>query len=215
MKIKMSVYKRYKSKLLVVEGIDGSGKTTFCKILYSHLCSQGIDVILSEEPTNGPYGKQIKKLLAQNFLSVSNDELIELFLKDRKWHIEHVILPALSKGQIVLLDRYYLSTVAYQGAIEGGDPEKIYLMHKKIVIDPDLVIFIDVDPEVALQRITKRNKTQSFFETKEFLKKEREIYLKFLPRFKYISVLNYYSPACLKDAVKSICLFEILPVLKA
>ena len=173
-----------KGKLIVVEGIDGAGKTTFCEALYKRLLDMGKKVVLSHEPTNGPYGKKIKEMLLQR--NLNGKELLKYFYLDRKWHVENIILPALEEGKVVLLDRYYLSTVAYQGA-QGEDPEEILRENEKIAILPDLVIFLDIEPELALERVSKRG-VKSYFEKVEFLQKVKALYYKYLPYFSHIKI---------------------------
>ena len=103
--------------LIALEGIDGTGKTTQLKMLAEVLLSLGYDVVATREPTDGRYGQRIRQVLRDRS-SMTPQEELELFLLDRKEHVTTIINPGLAAGKIVLTDRYYLSTVAYQGALE-------------------------------------------------------------------------------------------------
>lgn len=159
---------------IVFEGIDGSGKSTQIKRLADVLRKQGYDVAETREPTEGPYGRRIRALYLDR-TSVTPEEEIELFINDRRQHIEQIIGPALSAGQIVLCDRYFFSTAAYQGAA-GGDPETILARHGFAPV-PDLVIIIEVDPRIGIARITEqRGESLNDFEQLDSLKKVDSIF---------------------------------------
>ena len=117
-----------KGTFIVFEGIDGTGKSTQIKLLANTLVKLGHKVVLTREPTEGVYGQKIRALY-QNRSAVSASEELELFIKDRREHIESVIKPALEAGNVVLCDRYFLSTAAYQGGA-GCDPETIFARHR-------------------------------------------------------------------------------------
>jgi len=160
--------------LIAIEGIDGSGKSTIVKFIAKELKKRGFDVITFKEPTDSEWGKKIKELLKNR--NVKPEEELELFLKDREYDVKNNILPALKSGKIVLMDRYYYSTIAYQGAL-GLDIEEIKEMNERIAPKPDLVIVLDVKPEIAMSRIKAKRKPDRF-ENLEYLKKVREIFLK-------------------------------------
>jgi dTMP kinase len=163
--------------LITIEGIDGSGKSTQVEVLVNHLRKCGLDVVQLREPTNGPWGKKIKKL-AKKGRTVSPKEEFELFLKDRKDDVKKNIIPALKKGKIVVMDRYYYSTMAYQGAL-GLKVEDIRKTNEKFAPVPDLVIIIDMDPEIGLSRIeNKRKEGPDHFESFEYQEKVSENFQK-------------------------------------
>ncbi len=172
-----------KGKLIVIEGIDGAGKTTFSKALAKILKEKGIDCILSAEPTFGPYGKKLRELLKNGNISVS--EINEYFLKDRKWHVENILIPALNKGKWIILDRYYLSTIAYQGA-QGLSLKDLIIENETIAPLPDLIVFLDLPLDLAFERINNRKEELSIFERKEFLEKVSKIYKAYLPWFSHV-----------------------------
>jgi len=139
-----------KGILIVFEGIDGSGKSTQVQILRKILEDKGLDVVDFREPSQSPWGKKIKEKAALPD-SLSPEEELELFVKDRKHNVLKNLRPALAKNNIVLLDRYYFSTMAYQGA-KGLDVETIRQMNENFAIRPDLVFILDVDAGKALRR---------------------------------------------------------------
>jgi dTMP kinase len=104
------------------------------------------------------------------------DEELDLFLKDRAEHVAQVIRPALEQGKVVILDRYYLSTAAYQGA-RGADPDAILLANEAFAPAPDLVLLLDFDPAAGLQRIRARGDQPNTFEELEQLREVRRIFL--------------------------------------
>lgn len=138
-------------RLIVFEGIDGIGKSTQLTLLGDCLRQRGYDVVLTREPTSGPFGQQIRDLY-RNRRQVSHREELELFLADRREHVHNLLLPALAEGRIILCDRYFLSTVAYQGA-HGFDPAEI-LARNDFAPDPDLALLFEVSLATSLKRIT-------------------------------------------------------------
>lgn len=167
-----------KGILIVFEGIDGSGKSTQIQILRNILDDKGLDVVVFREPSQGPWGQKIKEKAAFPD-SLSPEEELELFVNDRKDNVQKNLRPALAKNKIVLLDRYYFSTMAYQGA-KGLDVEKIRLMNEKFAIRPDLVFILDVDAGRALQRIQDRKNKDLLFERLDYLVEVRKIFKSFL-----------------------------------
>ena len=163
--------------LIVLEGIDGAGKSTQAEILMNRLHERGYDVVYFREPSEGKWGQEIKKKAAHPD-SLSPEEELDLFLKDRKENVEKNLRPALEKKKIVILDRYYFSTIAYQGA-KGIDQERIRRVNEEFVVEPDLVFFLDVDPQEGLDRIKNRKKKDRLFERAEYLVKVREIFRSF------------------------------------
>lgn len=163
-----------KGTFIVIEGIDGTGKSTQAKRLGEWFRSQGRDVVLSYEPTHGQWGKQLRDSMTQGRLCA--DKELELFIKDRKQHIATLIEPALDAGKVVILDRYYFSTMAYQGA-RGFDPQTIRERNEAFAPQPDLLLILDLDVDTAHQRIGVRGDSANEFEQREILTKCREIFL--------------------------------------
>ncbi len=161
--------------LIALEGIDGTGKSTIQGLLAAHLREKGKAVVTLCEPTKeSEWGRKVRDL-AERHQRPGAEEETELFIKDRRYDVDRNIQPALEKGKIVIIDRYYLSTMAYQGAL-GLDPEKIRERNEGFAPVPDLAIIIDLDPEVGLKRVDNRGSATGF-EKLDYLRKVRKIYL--------------------------------------
>jgi len=168
------VKKLKKGILIVFEGIDGCGKTTQAKLLFEKLKSLDFDTILLKEPSSSKWGKEIKKLsLFEN--SITPEKELKLFIKDREENTNKNVKPSLQEKKIVILDRYYFSTIAYQGA-KGIDIDLIKKLNKNIAIEPDIVFILDVEPNIGLERIENRKKKEKLFERENYLNRVREIY---------------------------------------
>jgi dTMP kinase len=159
---------------IVLEGIDGTGKSTQARRLGEWFVSRSREVVFSREPTDGPWGKKLRESAATGRLS-PQDEL-QYFLNDRRQHVEEKISPALAAGKVVILDRYYFSTMAYQGA-RGFDPAEIRRMNEEFAPLPDLLLILDLDVDTAHQRIGHRGDSANEFEKHESLTRCREIFL--------------------------------------
>lgn len=163
-----------KGLLIIFEGIDGTGKSTQLQLLADHLNAAGYSTITTREPTNGTYGKKIRQLYI-NRDGVSKEEELQLFIDDRKEHVAKLLSPSLQEGKIVLCDRYYLSTAAYQGAV-GFDPLEIIRMNN-FAPTPDIAFLFQLSPDLSIERITSgRGDILNDFEQKESLEKVRTIF---------------------------------------
>ena len=161
-------------KFIVFEGIDKSGKHTQSRMLFEYLRKKGNRVIYTDEPTSdNPAGLLIKDWLAGKFELKSGEAITLLYTADRFEHLKRTILPALEKGMTVISDRYFYSTIAYESAIFGVPQEWIRKLHEK-VRKPDVVIFIDIEPEISLQR--RRTRPDDRLEKAELLNKVRDAY---------------------------------------
>lgn len=164
-----------RGRLIAFEGIDGTGKSTQIAMLAEALRHDGAEVVTTREPTNGVYGQQIRALY-QNRAAVSREQELDLFLADRRQHVEGLIIPGLAQGKVILTDRYYLSTAAYQGAL-GFDPELIMRRNEAFAPVPDLVILIELAPEQAVMRIQHyRQESLNHFEQEEGLRQVAEVF---------------------------------------
>jgi len=162
-------------RLISFEGIDGTGKSTQIVLLANQLEKRGFTVIVSREPTDGVYGKKIRELYNDRS-SVTKEEELELFLKDRQEHVENLIIPSLQQGKLVLTDRYYLSTAAYQGAA-GMNVEEILTRNEAFAPPPDLAIIIEMPPEESVRRIEQyRNESLNDFEKESYLHKVAQLF---------------------------------------
>ena len=158
---------------IVLEGIDGTGKSTQAKRLASHFQSLGKTVTLSREPTDGPWGTLLRNSAQSGRLSPTEE--LEAFLNDRRQHVEELITPSLAAGNVVILDRYYFSTMAYQGA-RGFDPIQIRKDNEAFAPIPDLLLILDIDIDTALQRIGSRGDIANEFEQRNNLERCHEIF---------------------------------------
>jgi dTMP kinase len=167
-------HRHRRGRLIVFEGIDGSGKTTQAKALLGRLRRRGIPAAFFREPTRGRWGREIKRQAARAD-SLTPEEELDLFVRDRKENVERNLGPALAAGRVVVLDRYYFSTIAYQGA-KGIDTGRIRRMNEAFAVRPDLVIVLDVGAGEGLGRISGRRTRDELFEREDYLVRVREIF---------------------------------------
>ncbi len=155
---------------IVLEGIDGSGKTSAISKVKEHLESLGHKVMITMEPTKGAIGNLVA---GTDDLTPESEAL--LFTADRACHTKE-ISGWLEEGYDVVCDRYYASTLAYQSA-SGLDRDWLYSINSKVIMEPDVHILLDIDPEVSLARVDKRGEKVSRFERLDYLRKVRAAYL--------------------------------------
>lgn len=153
-----------KGRLIVIEGIDGSGKTTLMHNLHALLTTAGKNVCITKEPGDSHLGKQLRTLLQEKPVPVSAKAEYLLFAADRAQHIEEVIKPALSRGDIILCDRMGDSSVVYQGYGRGLSIDMIKSVNTWAMddIQADLTIYVRIPLPVAYARLTARGKLSSF-----------------------------------------------------
>jgi dTMP kinase len=171
--------KEYNGFLFVLEGIDGSGKTCACKELVKKLQTDGYDVIYLREPTKeSQWGKEIGERSPSGELTA--EEELELYTKDREWHIANRIRPALEEGKVVLMDRYFFASGAYQSTVLDLNWREILQINREEISapEPDIVFILDVPAEIGLERATGRTgKANLQFEKLDRLVKVRRNYL--------------------------------------
>ncbi len=166
-------------KFIVFEGIDGCGKGTQIAKAENYFRERGIEVVVTAEPTDGKYGKELRRMLKEGKDPKENaGRFLDLYITDRREHIEKVVKPSLEEGKVVLCDRYKYSTIAYQGA-QGGDMEGLVKMHEGMPV-PNLVFVFDLPGKDAIDRIDEDEKRQGkeVFEKSGFQEKVRENFLK-------------------------------------
>lgn len=166
-----------KGILIAVEGIDGSGKSTQVQLLARFLEKKGYDVLCLKEPTEGKWGRKIREKAAFDG-SLTAEEELNLFMRDRMENVAKNIRPALKKGGTVILDRYYFSTMAYQGA-RGIPVERIRKMNESFAPIPDLVFILTLSPKEGLKRIENRKYKELLFEKEDYLKKVNQLFCSF------------------------------------
>ena len=163
-----------RGKLIVFEGIDGTGKSTHIRLLTQYLEERGHTVCTSFEPTRGEWGMRVRQAaISGTRLSVAEE--IRCLLQDRREHVERLIAPALARGSWVLLDRYYLSMMAYQGAT-GADVQQIREWNESFAPAPDLAFWLDIPVRLSMQRIEARGFGSDAFEKEEFQQAVSRIY---------------------------------------
>ena len=159
--------------LVAIEGIDGAGKTTVATALRRMFEVRGFDAVVSKEPTAGPWGQKLRETAFTERLSPERE--CELLLQDRRQHVKELIAPTLAAGGVVILDRYFPSMVAYQGA-EGLAPSEL-LAANDFAPRPDVLLLLDLAPSEGLRRIRERGDRPNTFETSENLERCRAIFL--------------------------------------
>jgi dTMP kinase len=157
--------------LVVFEGLDGSGKTTQRARLAERLRVRGRRVVETAEPyEGGRYGPRIRAM-ARSGEALAPEEELRWFVEQRREHVRERIAPALAAGEVVLCDRYFLSTAAYQGA-RGLDAEAILAAGEREFPIPDLVLLLEMAPARALERVAGRGgPAEPVFERREFLER--------------------------------------------
>ena len=162
--------------LLALEGVDGCGKTTQAGFLAAALEKLGREVLVTQEPTKGLTGQKLRQYLTGPSRSLSPTEELHLFIMDRREHVETLIEPALAEGKIVICDRYYYSTVAYQGAL-GLDPAEILAQNESFAPRPDLVFILTLPVPLAMKRLAgKGRKGRQLSESPHYLEQVAAIY---------------------------------------
>lgn len=180
-----------KGKFIVFEGLDGSGQSTQVGLLSDYLEKKGFQVLKTKEPTKeSDAGKKIAAILSKKE-RVSAKELQELFVEDRRWHLDNVIIPNLEQGNIVISDRYFFSTLSF-GAAEGLDTEYLWQMNKNFLF-PDIVFFLDATAETCVKRIEGRGEEKKLFERKEKLGEVYRNYKKVFQRFESTGKIYYIN----------------------
>ncbi len=165
-----------KGILIAVEGIDGSGKTTISKGIVENLSSKGFRAAYTYEPFESPFSQALQRVKEEKKDNPYIDALA--MASDRAYHLHNVVLPLLENGWIVVCDRYYYSSLAYQSAM--GAPLKWVMDINSIFRKPDIAIYLDVSVGEALNRLKHKHKGGKwvFFEKREILEKVRDVYLR-------------------------------------
>ncbi len=178
----------YPGKLIVIEGLDGSGQSTQAELLRKFLTEKGYQVVVTKEPTlDSEAGRKIRDILDSKIDS-EPEKLQELFAQDRKEHLENLIIPALKEGRFVISDRYFFSSFAF-GASDGVDLEWLIKLNDNFLL-PDLTFILKVGSKVCVSRIEKRGNSRTLFEKEGKLTKVWEIF-KIMPmRFENVEIID-------------------------
>ncbi|AZP36404.1 Thymidylate kinase [Candidatus Annandia adelgestsuga] len=184
-----------KSKFIVVEGLDGSGKTTICNYIKKIFEIFNIKIIITREPGGTPLNEKIRHIIKKKNKNeiISDKAELLMFYALRAQSLEYVIKPSLKKGLCVISDRHDLSTYAYQGY--NIKNKKIIKKISSYVLDkvkPDITLFLDIDPKISINRIIKRGKLDRIEKKSlKFFTKVRKRYLKIIKKDKKkIKIIN-------------------------
>ena len=184
-----------KGVLIAFEGIDGCGKSTQISLLAGYLEKKGISHMVTREPGGTPLGEEIRRLLLHTSPGpVPKAELL-LYLADRAQHVETVILPAIEKGQVVLTDRFYLSTLAYQCYGRGLSKEifRVVTTWSLNALKPRLTFLLDL-PVGELRSRLGHKMDRLECEDREFFERVREGFLKEARGDASVKILNAAEP---------------------
>jgi len=169
-----------KGLFITFEGIEGCGKSTQAKLLEEYFIQEGRSVFLTREPGGPKISEMIRKIL----LSIDNNEMLPqtevlLYMASRSQHTGEWIIPELEKGNIVISDRYYDSTFAYQGAARKIDGKLIDTIRRYATFGlvPDITFLVDLSEEIGLSRILAEDADRLEQESMKFHKKVREGFL--------------------------------------
>lgn len=164
-----------RGRLVALEGLDGCGKTSQLPHLVQLLAERGVDALATREPTDGEWGRKLRVTAQTGDLAPPEEEL-RWFMEDRQEHLQEEVLPALQSGRWVITDRYFLSTVAYQGA-RGLDWEQILRENEARFPAPDLAIVFELTPAQGLERVERRAGTpEPGFERADYLTRVAAIF---------------------------------------
>ena len=165
-------------RFIVIEGIDGAGKTTQAELLEAHLRAKGREVCRMAEPTGLPTGRALREALGGK-VQKSECEMAAMFVLDRIAHNidkENGIRATLERGIDIICDRYYYSTLAYQGQSTDYGWVKAMNLSCPEIRKPDLCIYLDLTPEQSLERIAKGRDSVEIYENAETLTRVREAF---------------------------------------
>ena len=175
-----------KGKFIAFEGIDGSGKSTQIRLLANKLKEIGVYCYTTMEPTDSPIGSLIHQIMTGR-IKTDNKVIAGLFVADRLDHLlndVNGVLPKIMEGTTVITDRYYFSSYAYHSVDMPMDWVIQANAQSKELLQPTITIFIDVNPDNAVERIAKNRFHQELFEKKSRLIKVREKYLEAFEKLK-------------------------------
>ncbi len=149
---------------LVVEGIDGAGKTSAIQTIEEFFKSHGMAFLIMREPGGTPLGEAIRTIFKSSTFEIEGLAQVLLMYASRVQLLQTVILPSLDKGCSIILDRHELSTFAYQAGADGVDMQTIENISKAVMPTrkPDLTLYLSVRPEVSQSRIQLRGEGDHF-----------------------------------------------------
>ncbi|MHB9035477.1 MAG: dTMP kinase [Armatimonadota bacterium] len=151
------------SFFVTIEGVEGAGKSTLADELASLLRTSGREVVVTAEPGGSELGVRIRELVLESKSAISDRAELLLFEAARAQHVDETILPALSRGAIVICDRYADSSLAYQGYARGIDLNTVRTLNDYATsgLKPDLTILLDLPADAGLSRQKKTDRVSS------------------------------------------------------
>ena len=188
-----------KNFFIAFEGIDGSGKSTQVKLLTQKLTDAGLKVYTTCEPTDSPMGKTIRDIFNHRF-EADHRTIAALFVADRLHHLLNKtdgILKKLEEGYTVITDRYYLSSYAYQSPYMDLNWVIQANSLSAGLLRPDLNIYIDISPEISIERLNKGRSSIELYETLDNLQNVRDKY------FEIIELLKTEEKVLITDGNRS------------
>ncbi|MBW2655957.1 MAG: dTMP kinase [Deltaproteobacteria bacterium] len=203
-------------KFIVFEGIDGSGKSTQIKQISKRLKAIDYKVYSTFEPTDGPIGSLIRQMLSGK-ISTDQRTIASLFAADRTDHLVNKvsgIRHKIDQGEIILCDRYYFSSYAYHA--QYIDME--WVIHANSlnaeILRPDVTIFIDVDPDICLERIKNSRSNFEMYEKLDVMKKVRANYFKAFDALKGLETIAIINGNSTVEIVEDAILHEVRKIIK-
>jgi dTMP kinase len=197
--------------LIVLEGIDGAGTTTQAGLLVRALAERGVAAHATREPSDGPVGRLLREILAGCHSPIDATTLSLLFAADRADHIQREVVRALAAGRVVVSDRWYHSSLAYQGA--GEERAWIAELNRR-ARRPDLTLFLEVAPDVAARRRAASKRSDELFDADAMQRKVavgyREV-MKDLAASERIEIVDGEQPI---ERVAAACLALALSVVE-
>lgn len=177
---------------IVFEGIDGAGKSTQAKILAEKLTSLGKRVYMTAEPTDMPSGKALREVLGGK-IKKSDAEIALMFTLDRVAHNidkDNGIEKMLDEGAFIICDRYYYSSLAYQGSTIDYSWVRALNVECPAIRHPDLCIFLDLTPKQSMQRISQGRETTEIYESEEILIRVRNSFMRVIDDMSAIDTIK-------------------------
>jgi thymidylate kinase len=181
--------------LFAIEGCDGSGKTTTAKLVVDTLCQTGHDAVYFREPTSESGAGKIVRHYLENQINIDPNELLPLFITDRVYDVTHNINPALAKGKLVVMDRYYISNCVYEHT-ERNPWQTTMKTNRKLFPEPEIIFILNPGLKVCKERLNTRGGAKSQYETHEELSRTNELYMEITREDdgNYIIVTNLGTP---------------------
>ena len=153
-------------RFITLEGGEGAGKSTQARLLADALCATGRPALLTREPGGAPGAELLRELLLSGPIDWSSAAETLLHFAARAEHVEKTIRPALAAGMWVVCDRFYDSTMAYQGSGQGADAARIADLSRMVGLTPDLTLVLNVSDPIAARRLRQRGAAADRYESR-------------------------------------------------